>query len=73
MITITDYLNSDIIFCGDLNLTPKESTYEYITDKMGFTSSYAEIHHKEPEFTFPTGLKAPNMDTDPPGCFDYIW
>lgn len=27
----------------------------------------------EPDITFPTGLKGPFMDTDPPGTFDYIW
>ena len=28
---------------------------------------------REPDHTFPTGLTAPTMDTDPPLTTDYVW
>ena len=28
---------------------------------------------REPDYTFPTGLTAPTMDTDPPLTTDYVW
>lgn len=31
------------------------------------------MHGSEPQLTFPTGLQAEFMDTDPPGTFDYIF
>ena len=40
---------------------------------MGYTSAMKQYHGEEPEKTFPAGLKAPYMDTDPPGTFDYIF
>lgn len=32
-----------------------------------------EVHGGEPDHTFPTGLQAPTMDTDPPVTTDYVW
>jgi hypothetical protein len=39
----------------------------------GFKSAFKSANGKEPEITFPTGLKAPFMDVDPAGTFDYIF
>ncbi|KAL4474669.1 hypothetical protein ABPG72_002262 [Tetrahymena utriculariae] len=70
---ITKFQSDNIFICGDFNLTPKEEqNYKYFTE-MGFKSTYQVVHGQEPVITFPTGLQAPNMDTDPEGCFDYIW
>jgi hypothetical protein len=42
-------------------------------EEANYISTYKKVHGKEPAKTFPTGLKAPFMDTDPEGTFDYIW
>jgi hypothetical protein len=40
----------------------------------GFASAYAVANGADPAVTWPSGLKAPGMDTDgDPGCLDYIW
>lgn len=40
----------------------------------GFRSAFAEATGAEPAVTWPSGLRAPAMDTDgEPGCLDYIW
>ena len=64
---------SDRVFLmGDFNAEPDSPAYRLITE-AGFKSSYKEIHGSEPEKTFPTGLQAEFMDTDPAGTFDYIF
>lgn len=61
-----------VIIVGDFNAKPDSTTYKAFLD-AGYTSSYAHIHGKEPDRTFPTGLIAEFMDTDPEGTFDYIF
>ena len=39
----------------------------------GYFSSYVKVHGVEPELTFPTGIQAKFMDTDPQGTFDYVF
>ena len=40
----------------------------------GFRSAFAEANGTEPAVTWPSGLRAPAMDTDgDPDCLDYIW
>jgi len=51
-------------------MTPLEPGYKYITGI--FKSSFLEVNGKEPEITFPTGLKGPFYDSDPANCLDYI-
>ena len=60
------------VFVGDFNAPPHEPAYEAIAS-AGFVSAHAAVHGSEPERTFPTGLQAPTMDTDPPLTTDYIW
>ena len=57
---------------GDFNATPTSITYNLFTE-AGFESTYSKINGSEPEITFPTGLQAEFMDTDPPLCLDYIF
>ena len=57
---------------GDFNAEPQSLTYKEII-KEGFRSSYFEANKSEPKITFPTGLQAPHMDTDPPLAVDFIF
>ena len=57
---------------GDFNAEPQSLTYKEII-KEGFKSSYFEANKSEPKITFPTGLQAPYMDTDPPLTVDFIF
>ena len=57
---------------GDFNAEPTSLTYKEII-KAGFWSSHHEINKTEPPKTFPTGLQAPFMDTDPPLTVDFIF
>eukprot|EP00744_Colponema_vietnamica_P004919 GILI01007275.1.p1 GENE.GILI01007275.1~~GILI01007275.1.p1 ORF type:complete len:571 (+),score=174.72 GILI01007275.1:60-1772(+) len=61
-----------VVITGDFNAPPTESTYALV-QQHGFQSAYLTANGKEPETTFPSGLQAPTMDTDPPDCLDYIW
>jgi len=60
------------IVTGDFNAPPTEPAYQ-VMKSQGFRSAYHDVHAREPEKTFPTGLQADTMDTDPKGTFDYIW
>jgi endonuclease/exonuclease/phosphatase family metal-dependent hydrolase len=61
------------IVMGDFNAEPAEPAYARMTE-AGFRSAFAEANGAEPAITWPSGLRAPAMDTDgPPGCLDYIW
>lgn len=61
-----------VIITGDYNASPESETYKHLISE-GFTSSYAFINGREPEKTFPTGLIAPHMDTDPALTVDFIF
>jgi len=63
---------SNIIIAGDFNATPDSATYKLLESK-GFKSTHKIVKGEEPTKTFPTGLQAPFMDTDPEGTFDYVW
>ena len=41
--------------------------------EAGFKSAFVTVNGKEPEDTFPTGLQAEFMDTDPAMCLDYVF
>ncbi len=61
------------IVVGDFNAEPVEATYQVMVD-AGFRSAFAAAHGDEPAVTWPSGIRAPGMDTDgDPGCLDYIW
>lgn len=61
------------VVMGDFNSNQKDQTYEYMLQK-GFVSSYKDVCKSEPTTTFPSGLQAPSMDTDPDiGCVDFIF
>ena len=60
------------VIVGDFNAIVGSLTYNYIISN-GYESSYLKVNGKEPDLTFPTGLQAEFMDTDPPGTFDYIF
>lgn len=62
-----------VIVMGDFNAEPDEPTYARMAG-AGFRSAFREANGAEPGITWPSGLRAPAMDTDgPPGCLDYIW
>eukprot|EP00743_Colponemidia_sp_Colp-15_P003244 GILK01003504.1.p1 GENE.GILK01003504.1~~GILK01003504.1.p1 ORF type:complete len:263 (+),score=25.95 GILK01003504.1:157-945(+) len=63
---------SYIVLVGDFNAAPSEPAYE-VFESFGYKSAYKSVHGWEPKYTFPSGLQAPTMDTDPAGTFDYIW
>ncbi|EGR28034.1 hypothetical protein IMG5_184360 [Ichthyophthirius multifiliis] len=67
-----DFNNDNILLCGDFNMKPIEKGYNFLKS-LKFQSIYEFIHQNEPIITFPTGLQAPHMDTDPEGCYDYIF
>lgn len=75
---IVDWLESAppttaVIAMGDFNADPGEPTYRRM-QAAGFRSAYAEVHGRDPDVTWPSGLQAPAMDTDGiPECLDYIW
>jgi endonuclease/exonuclease/phosphatase family metal-dependent hydrolase len=62
-----------LVVVGDFNAEPEEPAYRQMVD-AGFTSAFAAANGKEPDVTWPSGIKAPGMDLDgDPGCLDYIW
>ena len=62
-----------LVVVGDFNAEPVEPAYQLMRD-AGFTSAFAAANGAEPDVTWPSGIKAPGMDTDgDPGCLDYIW
>jgi endonuclease/exonuclease/phosphatase family metal-dependent hydrolase len=64
---------SAAVVMGDFNADPGEPTYRRM-EAAGFRSAYAEVHGRDPDVTWPSGLQAPAMDTDGiPECLDYIW
>ena len=65
-------VTDNVFFMGDFNTSPTSASYRMITDD-GFKSSHCIVHGAEPEDTFPTGLIAQFMDTDPAMCLDYIF
>jgi len=65
-------ITGNVILMGDFNTSPQEPAYA-IYKNFGFQSAHVAIHSEEPKKTFPTGIQAPFMDTDPDGTFDYIW
>jgi endonuclease/exonuclease/phosphatase family metal-dependent hydrolase len=61
------------IVMGDFNADPDEPAYARMVD-AGFRSAYAEANGAEPAVTWPSGLRAPMIDTDgDPSCLDYMW
>jgi endonuclease/exonuclease/phosphatase family metal-dependent hydrolase len=61
------------VVLGDFNADPGEPGYARMT-AAGFRSAFAEANGAEPAVTWPSGLRAPAMDTDgEPSCLDYIW
>ena len=62
----------NIVFVGDFNAQPDSKTYQHFIDS-GYLSAFKQINGKEPDTTFPTGLQAEFMDTDPAATFDYIF
>lgn len=62
-----------LVVVGDFNAHPAEPAYAAMRE-AGFRSAYAEANGAEPPVTWPSGLRAPAMDTDGgPRCLDYIW
>jgi endonuclease/exonuclease/phosphatase family metal-dependent hydrolase len=65
--------NVDISFLvGDFNASPSEASYSHILSQM-YSSCHKMHFGEEPDFTFPTGLQADTMDTDPPLTCDYLF
>jgi endonuclease/exonuclease/phosphatase family metal-dependent hydrolase len=61
------------IVVGDFNAEPVEPAYARMID-AGYRSAHREANGREPDVTWPSGLKAPMVDDDgDPGCLDYIW
>jgi endonuclease/exonuclease/phosphatase family metal-dependent hydrolase len=62
-----------LVVVGDFNAEPNEPAYQHMLD-AGFTSASIAANGREPDVTWPSGIKAPGMDLDgDPGCLDYIW
>ena len=61
------------VVVGDFNADPDEPTYARMV-AAGFRSAHREAHGHEPAVTWPSGIRAPGMDTDgDPDCLDYLW
>ncbi len=54
------------MYLGDFNAPPSEPAYAELGAGLGLASAHVVAHGTEPDHTFPTGLQAPTMDTDPP-------
>ena len=62
-----------LVIVGDFNADPREPTYARMRE-AGFRSASVEANGAEPAVTWPSGLRAPAMDTDgDPDCMDYVW
>ena len=61
------------VLAGDFNFSATSVAYSYATETAGFTSCFAYNNGQEPTKTFPTGLQAATMDTDPALTCDYIF
>ncbi|MCC6381956.1 MAG: endonuclease/exonuclease/phosphatase family protein [Dehalococcoidia bacterium] len=62
-----------IVLAGDFNGGPGEPAYAAMA-AAGFRSAHVEVHGREPERTWPSGIQAPTMDTDgTPRCVDFVW
>jgi endonuclease/exonuclease/phosphatase family metal-dependent hydrolase len=61
------------ILMGDFNADPAEPAPIRLR-AAGFRSAFEEANGAEPAVTWPSGLKAPALDTEgDPECIDYIW
>jgi endonuclease/exonuclease/phosphatase family metal-dependent hydrolase len=61
------------VMVGDFNANPQEPAAVRFR-AAGYRSAYAEANGADPAVTWPSGLRAPAMDTDgSPECLDYIW
>ena len=61
------------IVVGDFNAEPVEPAYARLIEG-GYASAHQVANGREPDVTWPSGLKAPMIDDDgDPGCLDYIW
>lgn len=61
------------VVVGDFNAGPDEPAYRRMVD-AGFRSAHLEANGAEPAVTWPSGIKAPGMDTEGPAeCLDYVW
>ncbi|HEY8167549.1 MAG TPA: endonuclease/exonuclease/phosphatase family protein [Candidatus Limnocylindrales bacterium] len=61
------------VMTGDFNADPAQPTVARVA-AAGFRSAYREANGADPDVTWPSGLRAPAMDTDgPPACLDYVW
>ncbi len=61
------------VVVGDFNAEPVEPAYARMVE-AGFGSAHTLANGFEPAVTWPSGLRAPAIDTDgDPGCLDYIW
>jgi endonuclease/exonuclease/phosphatase family metal-dependent hydrolase len=61
------------VVVGDFNAGPDEPTYARMV-AAGFRSAHLEANGAEPAVTWPSGIRAPGMDTEGPAeCLDYIW
>jgi endonuclease/exonuclease/phosphatase family metal-dependent hydrolase len=62
-----------VVVVGDFNADPAEPAHARMRS-AGYRSAYAEANGQEPARTWPSGLRAPAMDTGGnPRCIDYIW
>src|SRR3990167_10142423 len=70
---VSDVALDGIVVLGDFNANQEDTSYLYMK-QHGFMSAFQVVKHAEPVTTFPTGLKASTMDTDPDiGCVDFVW
>jgi endonuclease/exonuclease/phosphatase family metal-dependent hydrolase len=62
-----------MIVAGDFNAGPHEPAHARMRS-AGFASAFAVANGGEPPVTWPSGLRAPAMDTNgAPECLDYLW
>ena len=65
--------SAGVVVMGDFNADPTEPTYARMVG-AGFRSASAVVNGTEPDVTWPSGLRAPAMDTEGGArCLDYIW
>jgi endonuclease/exonuclease/phosphatase family metal-dependent hydrolase len=61
------------VVVGDFNAGPDEPAYARMV-AAGFRSAHVEANGVEPVVTWPSGIRAPGIDTEGPAeCLDYIW
>jgi len=66
-------ITENVIILGDFNATPTEEAIALLSKIEGYESVHKKIHGREPEKTWPAGLRPSYYDASTENTYDYIW